>query len=252
MIYKMRKYPFCGKLCLKTCENFEIWGSRERWSFVLSLPVTKKLNRVGHFVKTSKKQCGTTLKIHFHDVNLIEEFKNLDLKILLTIKIFMFKNSDPMPCMQNNYQHKRKLWQFNFGRIINVKLHTNELSPCLKKYCPNSRHPNIQFSVWWFTWTNNEIKSGSSPGPQSRCRVSRKWWCLNDCETISCEPWLHWPGHIPHMNCELQMFTSCQVIIKLIIYINFIFPTNYDYNYKPGPIAQAPCYARRNFTSDVE
>ena len=146
MIYKMRKYPFCGKLCLKTCENFEIWGSRERWGFVLSPPVTKELNRVGHFVKTSKKQCGTTLKIHFHDVNLIEEFKNLDLKILLTIKIFMFKNSDPMPCMQNNYQHKRKLWQFNFGRIINVKLHTNELSPCLKKYCPNSRHPDIQFS----------------------------------------------------------------------------------------------------------
>ena len=31
------------------------------------------------------------------------------------------------------------------------------------------------------------------------------------------------------------MFTNCQVIIKLIIYINFIFPTNYNYNDQPTP-----------------
>ena len=240
MIYEMRKHPFCGKLCLKTCENFEIWGSRERWGFVLSPPVTKELNRVGHFVKTSKKQCGTTLKIHFHDVNLIEEFKNLDLKILLTIKIFMFKNSDPMPCMQNNYQQRENSDSLILVELLMLSCTLMSFRHVWRNIALTLDTPKYNSQVWWFTWTNNEIKSGSSPGPQSRCRVSRKWWCLNDCETISCEPWLHWPGHIPHMNCELQMFTSCQVIIKLIIYINFIFPTNYDYNYKPAPIGNCP------------
>ena len=240
MIYEMRKHPFCGKLCLKTCENFEIWGSRERWGFVLSPPVTKELNRVGHFVKTSKKQCGTTLKIHFHDVNLIEEFKNLDLKILLTIKIFMFKNSDPMPCMQNNYQQRENSDSLILVELLMLSCTLMSFRHVWRNIALTLDTPKYNSQVWWFTWTNNEIKSGSSPGPQSRCRVSRKWWCLNDCETISCEPWLHWPVHIPHMNCELQMFTSCQVIIKLIIYINFIFPTNYDYNYKPAPIGNCP------------
>ena len=55
----------------------------------------------GKLLKTTSTCCMLLRrKIHFHDVNLIEEFKNFDLKILLTIKIFLFKNVDLMPRMQ--------------------------------------------------------------------------------------------------------------------------------------------------------
>lgn len=139
-----------------------------------------------------------------------------------------------MPCMQNNYQQRE-----NSDSLILVELLM--LSCTLMSF----RH------VWntalgLDTSRYNDLLDPtmrSSPGAalghnQGVVRVP-------NVEKMMMFKWLwdhflwgliaSWP-HIPHVNCELHMFTSCQVIIKLIIYINFIFPTNYNYNYKPAPI----------------
>ena len=134
----------------QTCENFEIWGSRERWSFVLSLPVTKKLNRVGHFVKTSKKQCETTLKIHFHDVNLIEEFKNLDLKIYWQLKFSCLKMLTWCPVCRNNYQQKQKSDSLILVELLMLSSALMSFHQSLK-YCSKTQNTyyNITITMAW-------------------------------------------------------------------------------------------------------
>ena len=89
----------------KTLSSAMLWDTWEFWNIRIMREVNSYYSPLfGHFTNSSHSHasinCVCLRKIHFHDVNLIEEFKNFDPKMFLTIKISMFKNSDPLPPMQ--------------------------------------------------------------------------------------------------------------------------------------------------------
>ena len=75
-------------------------------------------------------------------MNLIEEYKNVDPKTDLTIKIVACKNYAD-PCAEIISVANAKIGQFNFVKIINVTLGSNELFFTGMNYC--SHHELTQY-----------------------------------------------------------------------------------------------------------